>query len=123
MKPLKILIIDDERVLCDACELVLGEAGHTVDRCLTGEAGWRAIKGGDFDLVLLDLKLPDIDGTSVLERVRGRARPPRVIVMTGYATIPSALQTMKLGATDYLAKPFTEEELLATIQRIFGGEG
>jgi DNA-binding response OmpR family regulator len=119
MKPLKILVIDDERVICDACELVLGEAGHSVDWCLTGEAGWRAIKGGDFDLVLLDLKLPDIDGTSVLERVRGRARPPRIIVMTGYATIPSALQTMKLGATDYLAKPFTDNELMETIQRVF----
>ena len=117
MKPLSILVIDDESVICDACRLVLAEKGHAVDSCLTGTAGLRAIERGTYNIILLDMKLPDIDGTEILKTVRGKTPAPCVIVMTGYSTMSNALQAMKLGAADYLAKPFTDDELIAAIEK------
>ena len=122
MKPLRILVIDDESVICDACRLVLAEKGHAVDRCLSGTAGLQAIERGTYDLILLDMKLPDIDGTEILKTVREKASAPSVIVMTGYSTMSNALQAMKLEAADYLAKPFTDDELVAAIEKLFAYE-
>ena len=117
MKTLSILIIDDESVICDACRLVLVEKGHAVDQCLNGRNGLRAIERGTYDLILLDMKLPDIDGMEILKSVRDKAYGPCVIVMTGYSTMSNALQAMKLGAIDYLAKPFTDDELLNAVEK------
>ena len=116
MKPLSILVIDDESIICDACSLVLAEKGHLVDRCLTGKSGLLAIEGGTYNLILLDMKLPDIDGMEILKTVREKTPAPCVIVMTGYSTMSNALQAMKLGAADYLAKPFTDDELVGAIE-------
>ena len=117
MKPLRVLVIDDESVICEACRLVLGEKGHGVDRCLTGRAGLLAIERNHYELILLDMKLPDIDGTEILKTVRQKTPAPCVIVMTGYSTMSNALQAMKLGAADYLAKPFTDDELLTAVEK------
>ena len=117
MKSFRVLVIDDESVICDACRLVLAEKGHAVDRCLTGKTGLLAIEHGTYDVILLDMKLPDIDGTEILENVRKKTPAPCVIVMTGYSTMSNALQAMKLGATDYLAKPFTDDELVEAIEK------
>lgn len=119
MKALSILVIDDESVICDACRLVLSEKGHAVDHCLTGNAGLRAIEGGTYDLILLDMKLPDIDGMKILEIVRKKVNGSCVIVMTGYSTMSNALQAMKLGAADYLAKPFTDDELVEAVEKSY----
>ena len=119
MKPLSILVIDDEIVIGDACRLVLSEHGHSVAHCLTGEDGLREIQRSPYDLILLDMKLPDIDGTRVLEFIREKKVPVRVIVMTGYSTLSNAVEAMKLGAADYLSKPFSEDELLQVIRQLF----
>jgi DNA-binding NtrC family response regulator len=116
MKALSILVIDDESVICDACRLVLEEKGHAVDSYLTGKTGLLAIEKRTYELILLDMKLPDIDGMEILKTVREKRPAPCVIVMTGYSTMSNALQAMKLGAADYLAKPFTEDELLVAIE-------
>jgi two-component system NtrC family response regulator len=117
MKPIRVLIIDDEGVICDACRLVLTEKGLGVDHCMTGRAGLSAMETGAYDIILLDMKLPDIDGTEVLEAVRKKRPAPCVIVMTGYSTMSNAINAMKLGAADYLAKPFTEDELIEAIEK------
>jgi len=122
MKPLRILVIDDESVICDACRLVLSEKGHAVDHCLTGTAGLLAIEDGTYNLILLDMKLPDIDGMEILKSVREKGSGPVVIVMTGYSTMSNALQAMKLGAADYLAKPFTDDELVEAVEKLFAYE-
>jgi len=122
MKPLRILVIDDESVICDACRLILAEKGHSVDRCLTGKSGLLAIEGGTYNLILLDMKLPDIDGMEILKSVREKGSGPVVIVMTGYSTMSNALQAMKLGAADYLAKPFTDDELVEAVEKLFAYE-
>lgn len=115
MLPLKILVIDDEPVICDACRMVLGDAGHRVNHCRSGADGLAALGRQRYDVVLLDMKLPDIDGMEILRANAERLTTPCVIVMTGYSTMANAVQAMKLGAADYLAKPFTDDELVEAI--------
>jgi len=115
MKPVSVLVIDDEQVICDACQLVLSEEGHTVTSTNTGKDGLAAIRQGTYDVVLLDMKLPDMDGMEILKAVQEEKRRLCIIVMTGYSSISNAVQAIKKGASDYLAKPFTDDELLETI--------
>jgi two-component system NtrC family response regulator len=117
MKPLDVLVIDNEDAICDACHLVLSEKGHVVDYCKTGKSGLRAIDRGPYDLVLLDMKLPDMDGMDILRALKDHMPPLRVIVMTGYSTMSNAVQAMKLGAADYLSKPFTDDELMEAVEK------
>jgi len=117
MKSLRVLVIDDERVICDACTLILSEEGYMVERCMTGKAGLLAIEQADYDMILLDLKLPDLEGMEILKIIRKKKPDLCVIVMTGYDTIPVAVEAMKLGASDYLGKPFTDDNLIAAIEK------
>jgi len=117
MKPLNVLVIDNEDVICDACHLVLTEKGHSVDYCKTGRAGLRAVERDSYDLLLLDMKLPDMDGMDILRSLKDQMPPLRVIVMTGYFTLSNAVEAMKLGAADYLCKPFTDEELTEAVEK------
>ncbi len=117
MKPLSILVIDDEDVICEACELVLSEKGHAVATRNDGKAGLSAIRQGTYDILLLDMKLPDIDGMEILKIVQKEKPGLCIIVMTGYSSISNAVQAIKQGADDYLAKPFTEDELIQAIEK------
>ena len=117
MKPLSILVIDDEDVICEACELVLSENGHAVTARNDGKAGLNAIRQGTYDILLLDMKLPDIDGMEILKIVQKEKPGLCIIVMTGYSSISNAVQAIKQGADDYLAKPFTEDELVQAIEK------
>ena len=119
MRPLDIIVIDNENVICDACNLVLTERGHAVDYFKTGKTGLLAVERGSYDLALLDIKLPDMDGMEILKIMRKKRPEVRVIVMTGYSTMSNAVQAMKLGAADYLSKPFTDDELLEMVERVF----
>ncbi|MBW2468949.1 MAG: sigma-54-dependent Fis family transcriptional regulator [Deltaproteobacteria bacterium] len=111
-----ILIIDDEAVVCDGCRAVLSEK-YAVDACMTGKEGLDAFLKGRYDLALLDMKLPDTDGMEVLRIIRQDKSAAYVIVMTGYSTVKNAVQAMKSGAFDYLAKPFTDDELLLAVDK------
>ena len=117
MKPLSILVIDDEDVICEACELVLSEKGHVVATRNDGKAGLSAIRQGTYDILLLDMKLPDIDGMEILKIVQKEKPGLCIIVMTGYSSISNAVQAIKQGADEYLAKPFTEDELVQAIEK------
>ncbi|HBF42110.1 MAG TPA: response regulator [Desulfobacteraceae bacterium] len=119
MKLLRVLVIDDESVICDACELVLSEKGHTVTLRNNGRAGLNAIREGTYDILLLDMKLPDIDGMDILKVVREEKPGLCTIVMTGYSSISNAVQAMRKGADNYLAKPFTEDELVQAIEESY----
>jgi len=117
MESLKILVIDDEQVICSGCRMILSELGHTINTCNTCKEGLDAIRKLDYHLVLLDIKLPDSDGMEILKIVRVEKLGIHVIVMTGYATIRSVVSAMRLGAFDYLPKPFTDEELIASVEK------
>ncbi|MFZ2445695.1 MAG: sigma-54 dependent transcriptional regulator [Syntrophobacteraceae bacterium] len=117
MKRRKVLVIDDEQVICDGCCLVLTERGYEVDICVTGRQGIHAALQGRHDVVLLDIKLPDLDGLEVLRIVRIERPDIYFIIITGYSTVQNAILAMKLGAFDYLAKPFSDDELILSVER------
>lgn len=119
MKSLNIIVIDNENVICNACNLVLTERGHAVDYFKTGKTGLLAAERSPYDLVLLDIKLPDMDGMEILKILRENRPEMCVIVMTGYSTMKNAVEAMKLGAADYLSKPFTDDELMEAVEKIF----
>jgi len=115
--PASILIIDDEPAVCAGCRLVLSDQGHTVDAVHDGRSGLELLEKSRYELVLLDMKLPDIDGIQVLEGIHRETPRVSVVVMTGYSSVPDAVKAMKLGAFDYLSKPFSDEELVLTVEK------
>jgi DNA-binding NtrC family response regulator len=101
-----ILLIDDEAIALTNLTHVLKREGYEVTACKDGETGLEALKRSDFDLVLTDLKMPGIDGMAVLRQVHASHPDVPVIMITGHATLDSAVEAMKAGAHHYLAKPF-----------------
>jgi len=118
MKPADIMIIDDERIICDACRLVLSDQGHRAEFRMNGKEGLRAILENGYDVILLDMKLPDMDGMEILRTIKKEKPGLCVIVMTGYSTVENAVEAMKLGAADYLTKPFSDDSLLIALERV-----
>jgi len=112
-----ILIIDDEESMRAGCIQTLAEDGHSVQAVENGRKGLDRIKKESFDLILLDLKMPGIPGMEVLKRLQENDPNSVVIVITGYATIDSAVEAMKRGAYDFLTKPFTPEALSSIVKR------
>jgi DNA-binding NtrC family response regulator len=111
----RVLVIDDEEVMLESCRRILERRGFTVDTEPDGLRGRDRALHGAYDLVLLDLRMPQIDGLEVLAEVRKRRTDLEVIIVTGYSTIDSAVTAVKLGACDYLPKPFTPDELRAKV--------
>jgi DNA-binding NtrC family response regulator len=114
---LRILVIDDEMAIGQACQRILESEGHEVLCFLMPEAGLRAALTGDWDIVLLDLSMPGLDGLEILRRIREAAVPSEVIIITGNATVESAVEAMKQGAHDYVAKPFSPDQLRLAVRR------
>jgi DNA-binding NtrC family response regulator len=109
--PARVLVIDDDEVMLDACRRILGAAGFEVDVESEGLRGRTRALDIAYDLVLVDLRLPDVDGLDLLAAVRERQPDVELMVITGYSSIDSAVQAGRLGAFDYLPKPFTPDEL------------
>jgi len=106
-----ILVIDDEETIRDSCSQVLKKEGYSVKTAEDGLEGLKLLKKEFFHAVLLDLRLPGLDGMEVLSRIKEENPKTPVIIITGYASIDSAVEAMKRGAADYLAKPFSPEQL------------
>jgi len=113
----KILIIDDEEVVLDSCTQILGGANHELATANNGVKGLEFVESFHPDLVFVDLKMPGISGFEVLEKIRAVDPTIVTIVITGYATVGSAVEAMKKGAYDFLPKPFTPEELRLITRR------
>ena len=113
----RILIVDDELVICKSCEKIFLRAGHAVKYATSGKDALRILEEESFDVIFTDLKMMDIGGMEVLQTVRQKYPETLVVIITGYATIASAIETMRSGAFDYLPKPFTPSELLAVLNR------
>jgi heterodisulfide reductase subunit C len=113
-----ILIVDDEAVVCKSCKKILERSDHMVDYVLNGEDALKSIEDRDYDIVVTDLKMPGVDGMQLLEAVKKKDRDVEVVMITGYASIDTAVQAMKLGAYDYIPKPFTPDELQSVISRV-----
>ncbi|HEY3055499.1 MAG TPA: sigma-54 dependent transcriptional regulator [Thermoanaerobaculia bacterium] len=110
----KILIVDDEQSIRTTLSNILEDEGHRSTACDSGEEGIAAFAREEFDLVILDLWLPGVDGLTVLERIRNAGGPP-VIVISGHANVDTAVRATRLGAYDFLEKPLSLERVLLTV--------
>jgi CheY-like chemotaxis protein/glycine cleavage system H lipoate-binding protein len=111
----RILAVDDERIVLDSLRKMLTLAGYSVDTVEDGSEALGLVSRRDYDFVFTDLKMPGMDGVEVTRSVRHLRPDIDVVVITGYATIETAVETVRYGAMDYIEKPFTEDELLACV--------
>jgi len=109
----RILAVDDEAIILDSFRKILVVAGYSIDTVEKGREALGLILKNDYDFVFTDLKMPEMDGLEVTKAVKHLRPGIDVIVITGYASIDTAVETMKYGAMDYVQKPFTEDELIA----------
>lgn len=114
----RILVIDDEPNVIGLCQRALKKQGFAVEGALSGEEGLQLLKEEGFDLILLDLKLPDHDGTDMLYTIREMDQEVAVVIITGHGTMEAAIRAVKSGAQDFLLKPFTPEELTTSVQGV-----
>jgi DNA-binding NtrC family response regulator len=118
----RILVIDDEAEIRESLETLLQLEGYEVDQAQNAAEGERKLEQRAYDLVLLDLMMPDKSGMEVLRDVRERDRHTPIFMITAYGTLEAAVQAVKLGANDYLAKPWDNDKLLIEIDRIIAGQ-
>ncbi len=114
----KILIVDDEPDICKALRFLLEMEEYSVTCAFNGEEALEILKTDTFDIVLTDLKMGRIDGMKVLEKVKELSSDTPVVIMTAFGSIESAVEAMKRGATDYVVKPFLNEEIKLTLRRL-----
>jgi DNA-binding response OmpR family regulator len=112
-----ILVVDDDQELRENICEILADAGFTVTPAASGEAALDCLEQQAFDVVLLDLIMPGMDGKEVLPLLKRQSPAVRVIMITAFATIENAVSAMRKGADDYLTKPFKVDELLTAVRR------
>jgi DNA-binding NtrC family response regulator len=115
--PLKILVIDDESVIGLSCQRTLGAEGHDVQYFADPQAGTQAALSGEFDILLLDLMMPGVAGMDILREIRAANIPLEVIIVTGHATVETAVEAMREGAYDFIGKPFSPNQLKIVVQK------
>ena len=117
----RVLVIDDEQIVLDSVHKILTSYGYDVSTTSTASIGVRRATNEPFHIVLTDIRMPDMDGLTVLRDIK-RVKPTLpVLIITGYATVDSAIQSMKLGAVNYIEKPFTPEELVRAVVAAMDG--
>ena len=114
----KLLVVDDEQVICQACQRILSQQGYQVETQQDAPEALRWATERDYVAVLLDIKMPRMDGIEFLERLREKKADLPVLIITGYPSIPNAAAAIRLGASDYITKPFTPEEITRALHRI-----
>jgi DNA-binding NtrC family response regulator len=117
MNPSRILIVDDEPIARENLEFILRKEGYDTVAVESGMAAFQELEKDEFDLVLTDLRMRQIDGMQVLERTKELHQDTEVIVITGYATVTSAVEAMQKGAYHYLAKPYKNEEVRILVKK------
>lgn len=113
----KILAVDDEPIILDSFRKILVMSGYAIDTVEKGQEALGLVQKRDYDFVFVDLKMPEMNGIEVTKAVKHLRPDIDVIVITGYASVESAVETMKHGAMDYVQKPFTEDELLDFVDK------
>ena len=112
----KILVVDDEDIVRTSCSRTLSPEGYDVRLAKNGAEGLKMANEERFDLVLTDLKMPDMDGIEVLRIIKEQWPETAVIIVTGYQTVDTAVKAIKLGAYDYIEKPFTPDALITAVR-------
>jgi heterodisulfide reductase subunit A len=118
-KEFRVLVVDDERIVRDSLKDWLEDVGFGVDTAASGEEALDRLEHDPFDLLLVDIKMPGMDGVEVLRRTRESHPDLTVIMITAYATVDTAVEAMKIGALDYLTKPFDPERLVPMVEGVY----
>jgi len=113
----RILVVDDEEVVLASCRRALGNGERVVETASSGTEALKKIEEAHYDVILLDIKMPDLDGLEVLQRVKESHPDIEVVMVTGLSQIETAVRSMKLGAFDYVPKPFDPDELAVVVDR------
>ena len=111
----KIMVIDDESSIRESLDQILRLEGYEVEAIESGARAIHAFQDSMYDLILLDLKMPDMDGIEVFKRIHQISPETRVILLTGHGSLESAIEALRLGAQDYLLKPVTSEEIIHSV--------
>jgi DNA-binding NtrC family response regulator len=114
--PIRVLVVDDEKDFVEMLSLRLNESGQKVVQAFNGKECLDILEKDGVDVVVLDLKMPGMDGIEVLKEIKGRFPLVEVVMLTGHGTAETAVEGMKLGAYDYLLKPADFEELLGKLE-------
>ena len=117
-----ILVVDDEDALRTVLSSELESEGYSVGTAGDGDEAISVLQGKSFDLVLLDIKMPRVDGFEVLRFIKERFPATKVIMLTGFADLKNAIESKKLGAEDFVSKPYDLVDLLTTIERVLTSE-
>lgn len=113
----KILVIDDEKRMCDSIKVLLSNIGYEVDTAENGRTGIDRLKSNQYGLVITDLMMPELDGFAVMKYIKENCSNTLVIVITGYASVESAVRAIRSGAYDYILKPFDFEIIKISVER------
>ena len=115
---MRILVVEDEKRIADFLSRGLESGGYAVDVAPTGSAALDLVHGTEYDLIILDLGLPDIDGLQVLQKIRNRKASPPVLILSARDAVDDRVKGLEVGADDYLVKPFAFVELLARVRAL-----
>jgi DNA-binding NtrC family response regulator len=115
---IRIIVIDDEPIVLKSCHRILTGLGYQVETTSSPQEGLKKIAEGSFNLAIVDVKMPDMDGMEVLGKIRKSLPETSVIMITGYSTVKTAVEAMRQGASDYIPKPFDPDELVLAVQRV-----
>lgn len=118
----KILLVDDDKSIRVTLGQSLEASGFNVVSAVDGEHALEKLRGDVFDLVLLDMKMPGMDGMEVLRRIKEDRPNQSVIMITGFGTVETAVEALKMGAVDYIQKPFGPDEIRAIVRRVLDRE-
>lgn len=116
----RILVVDDEEALRYLLSSELAAEGYEVETAGDGDEAIESIKQKDYDVVLLDIKMPRVDGFEVLRFIKQNKPEIKVIMLTAYADVKNAIEALKLGASDFVSKPYDLEDILTSINRALG---
>ena len=114
----RLLVVDDEAVVCKACQRIFSRQGYQVEESTDAREGLSRALKTDYAGILLDIKMPQMDGIQFLEEMRKRKPDLPVLIMTGYPSVPNAAAAVRLGASDYVTKPFTPEQITQSVRRL-----
>lgn len=123
MEKQKILVLDDDPIVGLSCKRILGAEGYIVSTVTRGKEAIRRISNEDFDLFISDIRLPDIYGIEVLQEAKTIQPKTDVVMITGYPTLEDAKEAIRLGAFEYLEKPFTPDFMLNVAKKVFDKRG
>jgi len=114
----RLLVVDDEEAICEGCSRIFSRQGFDVEKCSDAVQGLNLATKTDYSAILLDIKMPGMDGIHFLEALRKEKPGTPVVLMTGYPSIPNAASAIRLGVSDYVTKPFTPEEISQAVHRL-----